>query len=211
MTVYSPDGKRFLAGNKILDADTGLELASFAKEFDENYEIDASGTNREKRWIIIGHERYINTLVVWDAETGGEIQRIQSPLKRDEHIHLVSISPDGGKILVNIKSNILFWDIESGNLILSMTTGYSIDRLIFSPDGKKAIFCGYKEAPVIWDFESGNTVICLGKEHEDSIVFIGHNPYENQIITVSKDKDIKVWDVKRGKCRDIATGMPRQL
>ena len=93
------------------------------------------------------------------------LKKIINTLIEDGYTHRfnsVAISPDNKKIVAGSQYIIRIWDLESGNLINTLT-GHTdcVNSVAISPDNKKIVSGSDDKTICIWDLESGNLINTL--------------------------------------------------
>jgi WD40 repeat protein len=73
--------------------------------------------------------------------------------------------------------------------------GYSVNNLVFSPDGKLAISSSTDKAVKVWDVPSGKCKATL-EGHAATVTAVALTADGSKIISVSHDETIRVWTLK---------------
>jgi WD40 repeat protein len=210
--AISPDESRLVSGSE-----------------DETLRVWDSN-NAQCLQILIGHSAPINNVCyssngiisssrneminLWDAN-GLCVVTMSTPEYRDLRNQLrflripSGVSSDGSLHAAGTASGrIYLWDIASGriNLFKESTKFHQlsfIECLAFSAD-KKFIVSGsintrMKPIVSLWDLNKGN---CVRRffGHTEVITCICYWFYDKWVISGSRDKTIKVWDIASGKC-----------
>lgn len=74
----------------------------------------------------------------------------------------------------------------------------------WSPDGKHLAFGGEFKSLSIFDLESRATTPLVG--HEDKIYNVAYSPDGTRLLSTSKDKTARLWDVATGECLRVLEG-----
>jgi|GEM_PF-2469189 len=156
---------------------------------------------------VIGEEP---GLVLWDAETGDEIQQFGGTF-----VLSVAFSPDGTQALSgDFSGNLVLWDLESGQEI-NQLAGHatSINSIAFSPDGKLVLSAsgdstgpnGFESGELIlWDVKNG-VEITRFEGHTAGVNDVAFSPDGTQALSGSGDLlsypgigELILWDVRTG-------------
>jgi WD40 repeat protein len=132
------------------------------------------------------------TLVVWDAQSGEEVRRIQG---HSSMIQDAIFSPDGRRILSSSADKTMkFWNVDDGSLVRTFR-GHS-DRVFsvaISPDGKHALSSSFDGTIRLWALEDGAEMKRF-RGHSRSVAF---SPDGRRIL--AGDGSIRVLDASNGK------------
>jgi len=113
----------------------------------------------------------------------------------------VAFSPDSKYFIEGSTLSI----VETGQVIRTFPTDFSIQCVAYSPDGKTIANAGYGEAIVLWDPLTGNQKASL-KGHLGHVMSVAFSPDSKKIISGSFDKTIKLWDTQTGLLLNTFTG-----
>ncbi|CAE7145254.1 unnamed protein product [Rhizoctonia solani] len=136
---------------------------------------------------------------------GNAVNRHRHPLVAtwtfDAMVSTSTFSPDGARIALAVKFDILLLDSTTGRQIFPPFKGHKsiVDSIGFSPDGRY-IVSGSRDSTVrIWSTQSGRLI--LGPlEHNDIhwIMFVAFLSDGTRVISGSDDSTICVWDARSG-------------
>ena len=198
---YSPDskflvsygGSRLQGAVEVFDADSG-ELLWEQSQAHYRIVVDASISPNSR---LLATPSIDQTVRVWDLETGNEV--IQ-PLIHDGGPWHSVFSPDMMKIVTATDHNDLWvWDLNNGKLINSPTNiGSDPGVVSFSRDGKLVRLLN-KEGK-IFEFETESPSIDpILLTHDNQILDFDLSPKGDRLVSVSKDGEIKLWDLSNIK------------
>ena len=90
-----------------------------------------------------------NTLKIWDANTGKELQTLKG---HTDTIESAAFSPDGQRIVSGSYKTLKIWDANSGEELQTLT-GHTdnVYSVAFSPDGQRIVSGSADKALKIWD------------------------------------------------------------
>jgi WD40 repeat protein/serine/threonine protein kinase len=109
---------------------------------------------------------------------------------------------DGGRQLLSAGNDnvVRLWDVSKGEQ-LQEKKGFS--DAVPTPDGKK-ILSTLANDVLIWSFADPNVIKLSG--HKDKVLQVAVSADGNSALTASKDKTIRLWDLKDGKDPKILNG-----
>lgn len=218
---FSPDGKQVIFASgaiiKTIDAATSKELLSLKGHEDRITRLSLSPDGRRivsiscKELFQRGYARYekegtetlitendantINTIVIWDAETG---EKLMSFPAHFSYINSVAFSQDGKQfVTTSFDYNTIIWDVTSGKEIQKMKwTLNSVARdAVFTPDGNKVV-TGHVSGHIrIWDVQTGEE-IKKWKGHSAEVYSVAVSPDGQRIVSTSNDASMKLWDIE---------------
>ncbi len=194
--MFSPDGRYLLTAG---GTDSSARLWEVA-------------TGREIRWFL-GHESrvgeavfspdasrvltcsYDGTARIWDTASGRELLRFEG---HEERVRAGAFTPDGVHALTVSKDKTArFWEIETGREVRRFDTPSQAVCVAMTPDGAHFIGGSYK---VAWLIESATgRIVRTFEGHEAWIQSVAVSPDGTQLLTGSRDKTARLWDVATGR------------
>jgi len=152
--------------------------------------------NHDDTMIAAGSEdKWIH---IWDASSGELVQTLRG---HTQPISSIAFSPDGSQ-LVSASINhdqLRLWNVTTGKLINKIGFGHLlypniyVNRVAFSPDGTQIAADDYKNIRIYnaETFELTNTLV----GHLNQITSFAFSPDGLKIVSKSRDKTIKIWNV----------------
>lgn len=179
------------------DAQTGREL--FACGGHAVLSVDYSPNGKH-----LAGAGFDKQLVIWDAETGKELQSLQRLDRMNEDSASVAYSPDGKLLAATGQffkqgspySTIRIWDTQTGKDLVDLR-GHNGDvySVAFSPDSKRLVTGGSDRVVKIWDVETGQELSAI-KGHTDIVFSAAFSADGARIVSGSYDGKVKIWDAK---------------
>ena len=201
---FSKDGKMLVSVNsdenvRLWNPHTG-ELLKTIKQDRDLEEVLYSPDGR----IFACSEEYGKaTVLLFDADTG----QLLHDLKMPGHAEWVTdflFSPDGQTLTVKTQDEIYFWNVNTGELEMTIT-GYSdvVSSVVYSPDGKT--LASLDDIVRIWDVDTQKLVNTLSLK--SSIRTIAYSPDgETLACGTRRDNTIVLWNVREWKKREVLKG-----
>ena len=149
-------------------------------------------------------------LRVWPFVPGKTMQMAQETFKLGQKaIRCLTFSPDGNFLITcDDTGAIRVWDWKRKNFTQPISEnwhrkGIRCTKAMFSPDGSVMVSCGWTQTPIIWKLTRDGSLIKIReirhkKQHLDvirDVCFLD----DDHIATVSKDKQMIIWDILNSK------------
>lgn len=138
-----------------------------------------------------------NTLKLWNAETGEEVNNLEG---QSAAVSCMALSPDSKWIVTGNEDNALtLWDAKGGK-VERRFEGHDgiVYSVAFSPDAKQIVSASQDQTVKLWDAKTGEEVRSF-EGHTDSVLSVAFSPDGESIISASQDKTLKLWKVEDGK------------
>jgi WD40 repeat protein/tetratricopeptide (TPR) repeat protein len=224
--AFCPNGQALAArthGVRVLDVETGRL----------RYPVPTGNSGWPSRGVVFSADGRFgaapseNGAVVWDAETGREIVRVNlaaDPLapvfnnvfngqpvqtRKNKHVACLAFSPDGKALATGswvglgggkTAGEIVAWDLATGRPVFQLQghTG-SVLSLAYSPDGRRLATGGNDNLVKIWDTAARRELLTL-HGHNFSVNCVAYSPDGRRLISGSGyDGTIHVWDAGTGQ------------
>lgn len=116
-------------------------------------------------------------------------------------VYSVKFSPDGKHLLSGGKdAHLKIWKMEDGQWMMDQSIpahNFAIYSIVFSPDGKYFATASRDKTIKVWDSGSFEILTRINKENfEGHIHSVNKLFWSKNLISVSDDKKIMVWNVK---------------
>lgn len=207
---FGSDGKSLLTSSLLNKVQIwNLEKQTIIREFtglkdwvrcldfskDGRYVVAGSGgLENEKREMVVGKD---NLAILWDANTGKELQRF-GPI--DNPITTISISDDSQEIATGSDDGIVrIWDRNTGQVKLELLGHDPMVRSVrFVPKQHWIVSAGIDSTIRVWDLDSASEIRCI-KGHVGGIESIDCSSDGKSIVSGSKDTTVRIWDIESGE------------
>ena len=128
---------------------------------------------------------------LFDAKTGRLLHTFPHRFSFGVQLKAPAFSPDGRRVvLAGPGSEARVWDVETGELTLTLAAEGGLSTALFSPDGSR-ILTSADDARV-WDANTGVLISRLDG-HTDRVVDAEFSAQDGAIVTASWDGTAKVW------------------
>lgn len=142
------------------------------------------------------------SIQVWDLTTGSLVQWLPTGWA-DE----ISFGPDNKTLIVagnddQRRAILSRWDVESGRCLWNVPAYYEEkQRIKYSPDGKRAVVCGWIWGVSIWDVKTGKPlgrIGAAGRNAPSDGVFLGDS---RNVVTITDAGDekaiVQIWQLPK--------------
>jgi WD40 repeat protein len=153
------------------------------------------------RWVAsIGAWQEVK---VWNANSG---ELLRTSVGADEPGTGLAFSPDGKILAGAFTTQVILWDMASGEKIATLSRGplgdvvgynLGVGRIGFSPDGKYLATANMDGMPTVWEIRTSNKVLSLETGMLPSKA-IAYSPNGRLIATGGDEGIVQVWDANLG-------------
>ena len=195
----SSDGKHLLTTGsediaKLWDLSNGAQIGQIQAKSNGPVVFTPNG-----KYALIGGER----LTLWDVFSGQKLSTIG-----EDDARVVSVSPDGSKVLTYHKSIIQqgylsVYNIENGNKISEWRTRGVVRSAALSPDGRYALTPYFMGTIALWDVSMGHIISTYsGHPHtfrgQSGFFSLALSPDGKYALSGGSDGTVKLYDVYSG-------------
>lgn len=136
---------------------------------------------------------------IWNAETCKEVFQLGSKKEYPyDEMEFASYSPAGNAIVVHHRTDGMatIWDAKTKQKIAQVETGYGIDPLAISPNGRLIAGQDWKDVH-LWDGCTGKKIATL--KHDDIVRDVAFSPDGKKIVAVGDFYWPHLWDILDGE------------
>ncbi len=182
---------------KIWEIETGNLLKSFESHANG---INSVAITPDNRRIISGSND--NAVQIWDVKTGLLVKTFEG---YSNDVHFVSIGEDNRRITsIGYDNTIRWWDVETGFMQRIIFENYKqgfIPKAV-SPDNLQALSTSSDNTMELWDIRDKTPKLLKAFEQEEGrplrMTSAAFSRDGKWIAAASRDKTIKLWDIKKG-------------
>jgi WD40 repeat protein/serine/threonine protein kinase len=198
---YSPEGDYLICGDEsgsvsVWDAVTGRRLASGDGHRGRIWSIAVSPDG--KLFATGGEDRLVK---LWDAKTCEELRTFSGHTSavfdigfRSDGQRLVSAAAGG--MGTRGTSELIVWDVETGQALREVPSEIGLKRVAFHPDGQQVMAARFDGLVKLWDVETG-------EERR-----LGDPPVRGDALALTPDgqrlatlvgSTVRIWDIRTGQ------------
>ncbi|KZT33069.1 hypothetical protein SISSUDRAFT_1027961 [Sistotremastrum suecicum HHB10207 ss-3] len=138
-----------------------------------------------------------NTLRLWDATTGAEVQRMRG---HTLPVLSVAYSPNGTHVVSgSLDNTVRIWDAATG-VEKQKLEGHTsvVHSVAFSPDGAHVVSGSRDWTVRIWNVVTGAEVQRLGG-HSSDVYSVAYSPDGTHVVSESCDYTARIWNAATGQ------------
>ena len=194
---FSPDSKYILSTGRGKLTLTNVENGEIVKRFDEDISPGMQGNfSKDGKYIFLtrsdqfirGTDPYDSVTYVWETKSQRLLYKLQG---QGWDMRPVKFSPDN-KYIATVSLNTQLWERETGELIQS----FNGREFVFSPD-KKTIAITHNRTVQVFNMRLKDIQATL--KAENNLIRAIFSPDGGKLITLSNEKNAKLWDINTGK------------
>jgi WD40 repeat protein len=210
--TFSPDGEKIISsdsyGNFIvwdsMDGDVIREIEIFLNHH-------PTALSRDGKSIFTIESQYIDNtdedgfdlmkayVIIWDLQSGNELQRIESHPK---NINSIRLNNDGDMLATaSDDKTIKVWDLATGNVIATLEGLLGrIDDVVITPDNQFVIGFDseiFEANLLVWNMQNGELLHVIDGVTRSNFSMISISPDGQYLITTGWD-ETKIWDYHNG-------------
>ena len=111
----------------------------------------------------------------------------------------IAVNPQGTLLATSSKdSKVYLWDIETGNIIQTLSHSVSVNNVMFSKDGSTIISAGDNGLIQLWNAVDGKFIMGL-EGHLDDVLSIDITMDGTLLASGARDGSIIIWSLPDGK------------
>jgi len=124
---------------------------------------------------------------------------IYSKIVTGNPVNCIEISNDGKEMCVGIDKKIFIYETETGRPKLSLSgLSQEVTSISYSPQNNLILGSSYDKSIRIWNANGSTKDALTGHTNKVSAAKFTS---ENNIVSCSQDRTIKLWDIKSGYCK----------
>ncbi|MCB0719651.1 MAG: hypothetical protein KDD65_14475, partial [Bacteroidetes bacterium] len=142
----------------------------------------------------------VRDVFIWSTESGELIRRLQT----DRIVWTASVTPDGKSAIANTGDyGFRLWDIETGQQVGSIPSFGAFEYAVSGDNTRLAT--PHFNTLKVFEFPGGDLVFS-GADHEEDITAVSFGPRNRQVLTVSRDRTVRVWDLSTRQVLSVLRG-----
>ena len=144
-------------------------------------------------------------LAVWSLRTG---ERIHQLLGHENAVYDLAVFPDGIRCAsVDRNSKVRIWDLQKGELVHELTAASRpLSAVAVSGDGTWLATAGWSGRIRVWSLSDLSEKPRHLDGHRGVVNRLVFTPDSRMLVSCSRDKTARVWDVKTGKSQFVLRG-----
>lgn len=142
-------------------------------------------------------------LILWNARTGERMRTLsghQATISR-----LVFSSDDRTLASADENGTIKLWDLTTGEIRDSFSTGSKVTALRFAPTGQMLASASEDKTISLWDLRSDGLRVKL-KKHAAAVNVLAFSPDGQLLASGSDDRTVIIWEIPSGKSKRTLKG-----
>ena len=155
------------------------------------------------------------TATVQEPETSEDSASL-SPWQKPQLLHSlksdatpmrsIAVSPDNQTLgSSSFGGKIKLWNIQSGQLLLTIDLGTEVTSISFSPDGQTFVTGDADSNVKLWELATGKLLRTF-EGHKFVVDSVAFSPDGQTLVSGAWDKTIKLWNIETGKLLQTLEG-----
>ncbi|MHA2110874.1 MAG: WD40 domain-containing protein [Candidatus Hodarchaeales archaeon] len=129
---------------------------------------------------------------LWDVSTGDLVNTL---VGHTDQVKAVAFSPDGQSLVSGGQDhNVFLWKLATQQKITLIKDSRWITSVVISPTGELIAAAGWSSKIYVWNLE-GQVFRAAMSNHTDAIHSLAFSPDGTKLVSGSKDKTVKLWNV----------------
>jgi len=143
--------------------------------------------------LVSGHGEG-SGIVFWNVLQKIAQQTLPATVELNAAGRTISMSPDEKFLATGFLKMIEIWDIISGIRLQEFAENQSISAVAFSPTSKHFVSATQEGELYVWDTQRWEKKYSFNGQHTSRVLSIVFRPDGKQLLSVSADKTVRVWD-----------------
>lgn len=150
-------------------------------------------------WIVSGSKKGI--IQIYDRSTQNLLKKFKDTADDSDVLVIIFLNDEKEMVTQNSNGLIRLWEVSTGNIIRTFK-----GEVLFtasSPDGKEIINVINGGFRIMEKDPIKSKIIKNLEGHSDKVIFIAFSHDESEIVSVSADKTLKIWNSLSGKVLNV--------
>jgi WD40 repeat protein/uncharacterized caspase-like protein len=194
---FSSDGKYLLTGSldgtvKLWNVQSGQELQNYCGP--KGYQVSEAQLTPDNKKVVIGASDGV--VFIFDTFSGAAISTFsQTDLGE---VKALAISPDGQKVWSAHQSMLVYWKLNSGEILFkSGVHTQDIKDIAIAPNGQTGISVGEGQTAILWNLNDFRPLKNLAG-HTSDVIWTDYVNDGQYAVTADRDKNLWYWDPQTG-------------
>jgi WD40 repeat protein len=111
-------------------------------------------------------------------------------------VYGVAFSPDGHRLAASGDQTVKVWNVDTRQLVLTLTGHKVAEGVAFSPDGH-TVASGFGDNTVrLWNADTGRPLSDPFTGHTDLVSSVAFSPDGRRLVSASWDQTVRLWPAK---------------
>lgn len=199
---FSADGRMLVVASGV----TGLRGQATLWSISENKPVRQFAGHRDILYAaaltldgkLLATGSYDRQIILWNAETGEQVRTMKG---HNDAIYDLAFNPEG-TVLASASGDqtVKLWQVSTGVRLDTLSQPLKEQLCVsFSPDGKAVVAGGVDNRLRVWKLMSAevpqiNPLLLSRFAHEGPLVQLAFSKDGKQLVSVSEDRTVKLWD-----------------